>query len=157
MLSGMIIIGVEDAKHTIVGVPDDRVAMTIDTILRAARQNVKPALILDPPEPELYELSGKRLVVAAVPMSRGPVYQSGGVFWVRRGTHTVPLDASELLGLLGDKGLVDWDHQPVDGAPMEDLYMGKVDPYLKHRSTRGRHPDRFAPEDPILVTMRSAL
>ena len=42
----MLIIDVEDAKHTIVGVPDDRVAMTIDTILRAARQNVKPALVL---------------------------------------------------------------------------------------------------------------
>jgi predicted HTH transcriptional regulator len=81
---GMIIIGVEDSKHDIVGVPDDRVAMTIDTILRAARQNVKPALVLDPPEPELYEVGGKRLVVAAIPLSRGPVYQSGGVFWVRR-------------------------------------------------------------------------
>src|SRR5438270_7877232 len=90
MLKGMIIIGVEDSKHIIVGVPDDRVALTIDTILRAARQNVKPALVLDPPEPELYELSGKRLVVASVPLSRGPGYQSGGVFWVRRGTHTVP-------------------------------------------------------------------
>jgi predicted HTH transcriptional regulator len=87
---GVIIIGVEDAKQRIVGVPDDRLAMTIDTVLRAARQNVKPALVLDPPEPELYEVGGKRLVVVSVPMSRGPVYQSGGVFWVRRGTHTVP-------------------------------------------------------------------
>jgi len=69
MLSGMIIIGVEDAKHTIVGVPDDRVAMTIDTILRAARQNVKPALVLDPPESELYELGGKRLVARALVQS----------------------------------------------------------------------------------------
>src|SRR5260370_2539297 len=57
---GMIIIGVEDAKHTIVGVPDDRLAMTIDTILRAARQNVKPPLGLDPPGAELYQLSGQR-------------------------------------------------------------------------------------------------
>ncbi len=65
---GLIIIGVEDAKHTIVGVPDDRLAMTIDTVLRAARQNVKPALVLDPPEPELYEVGGKRLVVASVPI-----------------------------------------------------------------------------------------
>ena len=62
---GLIIIGVEDAKHTIVGVPDDRLAMTIDTVLRAARQNVKPALVLDPPEPELYEVGGKRLVVVS--------------------------------------------------------------------------------------------
>ena len=154
---GMIIIGVEDAKHTIVGVPDDRLAMTIDTILRAARQNVKPALVLDPPEPELYELSGKRLVVAAVPLSRGPVYQSGGVFWVRRGTHTVPLDASELLELLGDKGLVDWEHQPVHGATMEDLDMGKVEAYLEQRSTRERQPGRFEHVEQILVGMGCAV
>jgi predicted HTH transcriptional regulator len=73
---GVIIIGVEDAKHKIIGVPDDRLAMTIDTILRAARQNVKPALVLEPPERETYEVNGKRLVVAALPPSRGPVYQS---------------------------------------------------------------------------------
>jgi predicted HTH transcriptional regulator len=73
---GVIIIGVEDAKHKIIGVPDDRLAMTIDTILRAARQNVKPALVLEPPERETYEVNGKRLVVVAVPPSRGPVYQS---------------------------------------------------------------------------------
>ena len=35
---GMVIIGVEDAQHRIVGVPDERIAMTVDTILRAARQ-----------------------------------------------------------------------------------------------------------------------
>ena len=154
---GMIIIGVEDAKHTIVGVPDDRVAMTIDTILRAARQNVKPALVLDPPEPELYEVGGKRLVVASVPLSRGPVYQSGGVFWVRRGTHTVPLDASELVELLGDKGLLDWEHQPAQGATMEDLDMGKVEAYLKERSTRERQPGRFEHVEQILVGMGCAV
>jgi predicted HTH transcriptional regulator len=154
---GMIIIGVEDSQHTIVGVPDDRVAITIDTILRAARQNVKPALVLDPPEPELYEVDGKRLVVAAVSVSRGPVYQSGGVFWVRRGTHTVPLDASELLELLGDKGLVDWEHQPVRGSTMEDLDMGKVEAYLKQRSTRERQPGRFEHMEQIVVGMGCAV
>jgi ATP-dependent DNA helicase RecG len=104
----VIIIGVEDAKHTIVGVP----------------------------------------------MSRGPVYQSGGVFWVRRGTHTVPLDASELLELLGDKGLVDWERQPVRGSTMEDLDMEKVEAYLKQRSTRERQPGRF---EQVLVGMGCAV
>jgi hypothetical protein len=57
---GMIIIGVEDAEHKIVGVPDERMAMTVDTILRAARQNIK--LALDPPEPEVSVLDGKQVV-----------------------------------------------------------------------------------------------
>ena len=89
-----MIIGVEDSEQHIVGVPDERIAMTIDTILRAARQNIKPALVLDPAEPEIYVVQGKNLVVAMVPASDGPVYQSSGVFWVRRGTHTVPLSSS---------------------------------------------------------------
>src|SRR5260370_5578379 len=79
---GMIIIGVEDAKHTIVGVPDDRVAMTIDTILRAARQNVKPALVLDPPESELYELGGKRLRARALVQSLSTSGRSSPCFSV---------------------------------------------------------------------------
>ncbi|GCE12490.1 AlbA family DNA-binding domain-containing protein [Tengunoibacter tsumagoiensis] len=57
---GIVIIGVEDAAHTIVGVPDERLASTMDTILRAARVNIKPSLPLDPAEPEVYVLDGKR-------------------------------------------------------------------------------------------------
>ena len=86
---GMIIIGIEDEESRVVGVLDKRMAMTKDVILRAARQIMKPGLVLDPPEPEIYEIDGKQLVVATVPPNNGSVYQSGGVFWVRRGTHTV--------------------------------------------------------------------
>jgi len=107
-----VIIGVEDSEQHIVGVPDERIAMTIDTILRAARQNIKPALVLDPAEPEISVVQGKNLVVAMVPASDGPVYQSSGVFWVRRGTHTVPLSMSDLLELASDRGLQDWELQP---------------------------------------------
>src|SRR5712675_2815772 len=70
---GRVIIGVEDSERNIVGVPDERIAMTIDTILRAARQNIKPVLVLDPAEPEIYVVQGKQLVIAAVPASNGPV------------------------------------------------------------------------------------
>ena len=83
---GIVIVGVEDSEHKIIGVPDARMAMTIDTILRAARQNIKPVLVLDPPEPQVYVLDGKQVVVATVPPSAGPIYQSGGVFWMRRGS-----------------------------------------------------------------------
>jgi predicted HTH transcriptional regulator len=154
---GVIIIGVEDAKHKIIGVPDDRLAMTIDTVLRAARQNVKPALVLEPPEPETYEVDGKRLVVAAVPPSRGPVYQSGGVFWVRRGTHTVPLDASELLELMGDRGLLEWERHAARGSTMEDIDMEKVETHLARRSLRDRQPGRFEDLERTLVGMGCAV
>ena len=63
---GMIIIGVEDVERKVVGVSDERMAMTRDVILRAGRQIIKPALVLDPPEPEIYEINGKQLVVATL-------------------------------------------------------------------------------------------
>src|SRR2546428_12800001 len=102
---GIIIVGVEDADLRIIGIPNDRIALTIDVILRAARQ-IEPKLLLDPPEPEIYELDGKRLVVATVPPNPEPIYQSSGVCWVRRGTHTIPLSGSVMLELSNDCRLV---------------------------------------------------
>jgi predicted HTH transcriptional regulator len=85
---GMVIIGVEDATRKVVGIADDRIGETIDVILRAARQVIKPELPLDPPEPEVYVLGGKTLLVATIPPTTGPIYQAGGIFWVRQGTQT---------------------------------------------------------------------
>ncbi|GLV59852.1 hypothetical protein KDH_66760 [Dictyobacter sp. S3.2.2.5] len=77
---GVVIIGVEDATRKVVGVPDERIGETMDVILRAARQVIKPELVLDPPEPEVYELAGKKLLVATITPTAGPVYQAGGIF-----------------------------------------------------------------------------
>src|SRR5438105_6481857 len=88
---GVIIIGVKDSLHEIVGVPDHRIGETLDVVLRAVRQMIKPELALDPPEPEIYTVSGKKLVVATVKPSHGPVYQAHGSYWCRWGSHTVSL------------------------------------------------------------------
>jgi ATP-dependent DNA helicase RecG len=154
---GVVIIGIEDSEQNIVGVPDERMAMTIDTILRAARQNMKPVLVLEPPEPEVYVIDGKQVVVATVPPNKGAVYQSGGVFWVRRGTHTFPLGMSELLELANDRGLQDWELLPARRATMQDLDMGKVETYLHQRSTRQRQPGRFEDVEQVLLGMECAM
>ncbi len=154
---GMIIIGVEDVERKVVGVPDERMAMTKDVILRAARQIIKPALVLDPPEPEIYEIDGKQLVVATVPSNNGSVYQSGGVFWVRRGTHTVPLSVSELIEMANDHGLVHWELLPARKAAMEDIDLEKVETYLRQRSTRSRQAGRFENIEQVLIGMECAV
>jgi predicted HTH transcriptional regulator len=154
---GMIIIGVEDAEHKVVGVPDERMAMTIDTILRATRMNIKPVLVLDPPEPEVYVLDGRQIVVATVSPSRGPIYQSGGVFFVRRGTHTVPLDMSDLLEIANDRGLQDWELLPARHATMHDLDLEKVEAYLSQRSVRHRQAGRFDNVEQVLIGMECAM
>jgi predicted HTH transcriptional regulator len=74
---GYIIIGVQDATLKLVGVNDP--AAAIDTILRATRQ-LQPTIALSSVEPQIFTLDGKKIVVASVPPSEGPVYQAGGVF-----------------------------------------------------------------------------
>jgi predicted HTH transcriptional regulator len=147
---GIVIVGVEDADLRIIGIPNNRIALTIDVILRAARQ-IEPKLLLDPPEPEIYELDGKRLVVAAVPPNPGPIYQSSGVCWVRRGTHTVPLGVSEMMELAHDRGLVSWERQPARKATMEDIDMERVKAYLGRRSERSRSGGRLSHVEKALV------
>ncbi len=100
---GMVIIGVEDATRKVVGVPDERIGETMDVILRAARQVIKPELMLDPPEPEIYVLTGKKLLVVTIPPTDGRVYQAGGIFWIRQGTQTRALSMTELSEMIYDR------------------------------------------------------
>jgi predicted HTH transcriptional regulator len=154
---GVVIIGVKDSTHEIVGVPDKRIGETLDVVLRAVRQMIKPELVLDPSEPEIYTLEGKKLVVATVKPSHGPVYQAHGIYWMRRGTHTVSLSLSELLEMANDRGLLDWEHQPVHNATMEDLDLEKVKAYLGRRSTSDRQASRFKDLERVLIGMECAV
>lgn len=153
----MIILGVKDAVHEIVGIPDQRIGETLDVILRAVRQMIKPDLVLDPPEPEIYTIAGKKLVVATVKPTHGPVYQAHGIYWVRRGTHTVSLGLSELLEMANDHGLVDWEHQPAHNATMEDIDLEKVKEYLARRSANNRQASRFKDLERVLIGMECAV
>ncbi|HZU68507.1 MAG TPA: ATP-binding protein [Ktedonobacteraceae bacterium] len=154
---GMIIIGVEDAERKVVGVPEERMALTKDVIVRATRQIIKPALVLDPPEPEIYEIDGKQLVVATVPSNNGSIYQSGGVCWVRLSTHTVPLSVSELIEMANDRALIHWELLPARNAVMEDIDLEKVEVYLRRRSMGGRQTGRFEDIEQVLIGMECAV
>jgi ATP-dependent DNA helicase RecG len=154
---GVMIIGVKDSLHEIVGVPDHRIGETLDVILRAVRQMIKPELALDPAEPEIYTASGKKLVVATVKPSHGPVYQAHGIYWVRRGTHTVSLSLSELLEMANDRGLVDWEHQPARNTTMEDIDLEKVKAYLARYSADTRQASRFRDIERALIGMECAV
>ncbi len=123
--------------------PEKRIGETLDVVLRAVRQMIKPELVLDPSEPEIYTVDGKKLVVVTIKPRDGPVYQAHGIYWMRRGTHTVSLSLPELLEMANDRGLVDWEHQPVRNATMEDLDLEKVRAYLARRSTSERQASRF--------------
>jgi ATP-dependent DNA helicase RecG len=153
---GMIIIGVEDATLEIVGISSERLAGTLDTILRASRQ-VSPPLLLEPADPEVYDLDGKKIVVATVPPSRGPVYQASGVFWMRRSTQTIPLTFAEMMEIANDRGLQDWELQPARNATMDDIDLAQVEQYLQLRSARTHQQSRFEPIEQVLAGMECAV
>ncbi len=153
---GCIIIGVADESLEIVGVPDKRIALTKDVVLRATRQIIKPVLLLDPPEPEEYVLDGKKLVVATVPPNVGAIYQAGGVFWVRRGTYTVPLNVAEIVELAYGRGLVSWELQPARKATMADINAKRVEEHLHRRSARSQEGGRFDDLEQALIGMECA-
>jgi ATP-dependent DNA helicase RecG len=152
-----VIIGVEDSTHKVVGVPDERIGETIDVILRAARQVIKPELVLDPPEPEVHVLAGKKLLVVTIPSTDGPVYQAGGIFWIRQGTQTRALSMPELAEMIYDRGLRDWELEPAYDATMEDIDMEKVQSFIAQRSASGRQSSRFKNREQVLIGMRCAV
>ena len=149
---GILIIGVDDA-HRIVGVSNTRLA--VDTILRAARQ-IQPALLLDPLEPEIYTVSGKQLVVASIPRHTGPLYQSSGVCWVRRGTYTVPLTVPEMLEAAHDRGLLSWELQTAYNATFRDIDETRVETYLAQRSPKSHQSGRLGTLEEVLIGMGCA-
>src|SRR6266567_1109075 len=139
---GIVIIGVEDSTHKVVGVPDERIGETMDVILRAARQVIKPELVLDPPEPEVYVLAGKKLLVVTIPSTDGPVYQAGGIFWIRQGTQTRALTMAELSEMIYNRWIHDWEQEPAYHATMEDIGVG-ITTFLARRAASGLQSGRF--------------
>jgi predicted HTH transcriptional regulator len=110
---GVVVLGVADESWEVVGLKRPQEA--IDALLQAARLCKPPVPFLPQgPQEPLYQ--GKHLVVAVVPPSDGPVYQAGGMFYMRRCTHTVPLELSELAHLLYQRGLLAWETQPAQRA-----------------------------------------
>ncbi|MGH2497789.1 MAG: ATP-binding protein [Ktedonobacteraceae bacterium] len=153
---GFIIIGIEDKNLRIVGIPQNRMALTTDVVLRASRQ-IQPVLLLDPPEPETYILDGKQLIVASVPPNNGPLYQASGICWIRRGTYTLPLSVPEMLELANNRGLIRWELQPARKATMKDIDLKRVQDYLSHRSGRSQQSGRFESPEEVLLGMDCAI
>jgi predicted HTH transcriptional regulator len=153
---GIVIIGV-DSTHKVVGVPDERIGETMDVILRAARQVIKPELLLDPSEPEVYLLAGKKLLIASIPPTDGPIYQAGGIFWILQGTQTRALSMAELSEMIYDRGLRDWELEAAFNATMEDIDMEKVQSFIARRLSSDRQSGRFKDRERVLIGMRCAI
>jgi len=153
-LGGMLIIGVVDKTWEVVGVKS--FSGTIDALLQAARL-CKPTVQFDPLQPQVVEIDEKELVLAHIPPNNGTLYQAGGVCWTRRGTHTVPLEVSEIEAFLYHRGTLAWETQPVENATLEDVDMTLVESFLEARPSRSRTAGRLSRIDEVLINIGCAV
>jgi ATP-dependent DNA helicase RecG len=144
---GDLILGVADRTWAIVGLADT--AAAIDALLQAACR-CKPPVAFAPPRPEVVQIDGKALVIAHIPPNAGTLYQTGGVFSIRRGTHTVPLEANEIESYFHARGTLAWEARPVPSATLADLDLARVRDYLAHPTHAGLLLFGHAPQDFLL-------
>lgn len=123
---GYLIIGIEDSTWRIIGVTNP--AKDIDDLLKAARK-CEPEVRFNPATPEIVQLDNKTLVVASIPPNDGTIYQFGGTFLIRRGTHTLPMTTSEVKRYMYQQGVLDWESQPVSRASLSDINLEMVKVY----------------------------
>ena len=144
---GDVVLGVADTTWEIVGLKDG--AAAIDIVLQAGRQ-CKPPVRLTPPQPAIHYLDGKTLVIGHIAPNDGTLHQVGGVFYIRRGTHTVPLDASEIERYFHARGTLAWEARPLPLATLGDLDLARIRDFLAQRPGRRR----AAREEPDLLTLQ---
>jgi ATP-dependent DNA helicase RecG len=151
-LGGTIIFGVADASRDIIGPKNPN--QSIDLALRAARM-VKPPVAFVADGPTVYIVDGHPLVVATIPANDGTLYQSSGVFWIRRGSHTVPMTSDEVSAHLHTSGTIRWERGIHPLATLDDIDRDRVNRYLSFRAER-RIDLRYTSWEELLLGMECA-
>jgi ATP-dependent DNA helicase RecG len=152
-LGGMVIIGVEDKTWRITGIENATAA--VDDLLKAATLS-NPAITFVEGTPQIIEIEGKKLVVAQIKANDGTLYQAGGVYWLRRGTHTRPMETTQVAEFLHRQGLLDWETQPNKIATLADLDMRKFERYVQNLADMTKRPSRVSSQENLLVLLECA-
>lgn len=150
---GVIIFGVGDVNHAIVGV--NRASDTIDTILRAARM-VKPPIPLTDESIRAWSLDGRSVITAEIPASDGKLHQYNGACLIRRGTFTVPLSIDEIWSYLNATGTTRWELGVCEGTTLDDIDTDAVERFLAYRAEQSRQRRRYITPTDLLVGLRAA-
>ena len=149
---GVIIFGVADTGKQVVGLKDPN--QSIDLALRAARM-VKPPVSFVGASPTICTVDGLSLVVAEIAPNDGTLYQSSDVFWIRRGSHTVPMSSDEISAHLHSSGAIRWERGIHPRATLDDIDHDRVERYLALRAER-RIDLRYTSWEELLLGMQCA-
>jgi ATP-dependent DNA helicase RecG len=163
-LGGYIVIGVSNESWEIVGVKD--VPAALDNLVMACR-HCKPPVRLEADQPQQLDFEeGKAIVAAYIPPNNGTLYQANGIFWVRRGTQTMPLEADEIEKFFHRRGSLSWETRPVRIASFEDLNTDLIEEFARRRPSRrlqtgkafevGRFLEQLGCATPLVETTQPA-
>ena len=111
-----------------------------------------PSVAAGPPSSR----SRATVVVAQVPPNDGPLYQSSGVFWQRRGSHTTPMTAEELHAHLHAAGVQTWEQAICRHAELDHLDTDLIDRYLNLRMEHSRINLHHMPREEMLIRLKCA-
>ena len=123
---GTVLIGVAPRANHVQGVSNPE--EVLDRIFQAALL-VDPPLVL--PVPAVREINRARVVQITVPTGLPNVYSLEGRYLGREGTQTNPLPARRLRQLLVERGIVQFEAQPVPNATLEDIDLQKAADYIE--------------------------
>lgn len=123
---GVILIGVRDDDHTVVGVDDpETVANGVDDV---AYNRCHPPIT---PLIEVIDLNGIKVVAITVPKGAARPYRtSAGQHYIRSGSRCRPATREELLRLYQQTGDFHYDETPIYDATLDDLDLDAVDRHI---------------------------
>jgi ATP-dependent DNA helicase RecG len=144
-LGGYIVLGVSNETWEIAGVKD--IGAALDNIVMACR-HCKPPVRLEADQPQQLDFEENVSIVAAyIPPNNGTLYQASGIFWVRHGTQTVPLEADEIEKFFHRRGSLSWETRSVRLAGFEDLNTELIEEFARSRTNRRRQSGSGKPLD----------
>lgn len=131
---GLILIGVEDKKGTVVGLNSEDLKLIGSDIANIATNLVKPQIFIttEVVDVETNEGIKKVLVVSVDEGVAKPYKDRNGTIWIKQGPDKRKLtDNNEQVRLFQQSGLIYVDEMIVPGSDINDIDKDKVEEYLQ--------------------------
>lgn len=129
---GAIFLGVDDAG-SVVGIPDDKLAVAEQWLVNVATNNCDPPIRPTIRKFLLADANGddRRILLAEVPRGLYPHRTTGGRYYTRVGSTKRDLTPPELARLFQQRGReYVFDEQPVHGATLTDLNQHRLEAFF---------------------------
>jgi ATP-dependent DNA helicase RecG len=146
---GVILLGVEpDGKVAgLASVPE-----ATDRVWQAIRL-ISPAPPLAPDALQEWALPEGPILTLTLPVNGGPLYQAGGVCWIRKGSHTIPMTVAEIAVHLRNAGTLPWETTLCPHATLADLDPTRLAHYRAQRPESSTSHQRHMADEELLIRL----